>query len=280
MRQPLLKILHSPEVDLAVWEWPGADPPLLFAHATGFHGRCWDRIIRMFPDRRCLALDSRGHGRSGKPAPPCLWRAFGRDLVFVAETMNIRDAIGIGHSMGGHISTQAAAARPETYAAILLVDPTIFPPEYYGGTPPDASFTLRRRNQWKSPDEMYERFHARMPFQRWRSEILRDYCDYGVLPNGDGYILACPPPIEASIYENSKANDSNIYPEIALVRQPVTVMRAGRERQQDVFDLSASPTSPALASYFRNGRDVILPGASHYIAMEEPEAVAAEIRYF
>jgi pimeloyl-ACP methyl ester carboxylesterase len=207
-----------------------------------------------------------------------LWRSFGRDLVRVAGIFDIQGALGIGHSMGGHITVQAAAIRPETYAALLLVDPTIFPREYYGGPPPDASFTLRRRNEFESPDEMFERFRSRMPFEQWRPEILRDYCDYGLLPRDGRYVLACPPQVEASIYHYSKDATSNIYEEVAAVRQPVTVMRAGKPRDPEVFDLSASPTAPDLAAQFPNGREVVMREASHYIAMEEPEAVAAAIR--
>jgi len=271
-------MLHSRGIALAVWEWPGNDPPFLFAHATGFHGRCWDHIIRMFPGRHCLAVDARGHGRSGKPEPPYRWRAFGRDLVLVASMFEIEDAIGIGHSMGGHITVQAAAIRPETYSALLLVDPTIFPRAYYGGPAPDVAATLRRRNQFESPDQMFERFRERPPFAGWHPEILRDYCDYGVLPNGQGFVLACPPPVEASIYENSKETASDIYPEVAQVRQPVTVVRAARTRDPAVFDLRLSPTAPDLASHFANAREIVLENASHYIAMEEPDRVAAEIR--
>ena len=51
---------------------------------------------------------------------------------------------------------------------------------------------------------MFERFKDRLPFARWRPEILRDYCDYGVLPRDGQFVLACPPAVEASIYENSK----------------------------------------------------------------------------
>jgi pimeloyl-ACP methyl ester carboxylesterase len=273
-----LKFVGDAGKELAVWEWPGEDPPFLLAHATGFHGRCWDRIIRMFPERHCLALDARGHGRSSQPELPYHWRIFGRDMAAVAEHWDVRDSIGIGHSSGGHTTVQAAALRPHTYRALLLVDPTIFPPEYYGTEPPDASFTLRRRNVWASPDEMFERFKARPPFAGWRPEILRDYCNFGVLPRDGKFVLACPPAVEASIYLNSKEPESNIYPEVARIRHPVTVMRAGRERHPGKFDLAASPTAPDLASCFARGREVLLPGASHYIAMEEPEMVADEIR--
>ncbi len=277
-RTPELKFIGEPGNQLAVWEWPGLDPPFLFAHATGFHGRCWDRIIRMFPERRCLAADARGHGRSSQPELPYHWRMLGRDLAATAEHWDVRDAIGIGHSSGGHATVQAAALRPHAYRALLLVDPTIFPMEYYGTAPPDAAFTLRRRNSWASPDEMFERFKARPPFARWRPEILRDYCDFGLLPDNGRYVLACPPAVEASIYRNSKEPGSNIYAEVALVQHPVVVMRAGRERQNGIFDLAASPTAPDLASRFARGREVLLPEASHYIAMEQPEMVADEIR--
>ena len=276
-RIPELKFVGESGQELAVWEWPGEDPPFLLAHATGFHGRCWDRIIRMFPERHCLAVDARGHGRSSQPELPYHWRIFGRDMAAVAEHWDVRDAIGIGHSSGGHTTVQVAALRPHTYRALLLVDPTILPLEYYGTAAPDASFTLRRRNVWASPDEMFERFKARPPFARWRPEILRDYCDYGVLPRGGEFVLACPPAVEASIYLNSREPGSNIYAEVAQVRHPVVVMRAGRERQHGILDLAASPTAPDLASRFAHGREVLLAGASHFIPMEEPEMVAEEI---
>lgn len=263
-----------------MWEWPGEGPALLFAHATGFHGRCWDYIIRMFPQRHCLAIDGRGHGRSGKPEPPYYWRDFGCDLAAVAEHWNLRGALGVGHSMGGHTTVQAAALRPETYAALLLVDPTIYPFEYYGDPPPDASSTLRRRATWTSPEEMFERFRNRPPFAHWRPEILMDYCKFGLLPSGNQFVLACPPAVEASIYHTSKESGANIYPEIAMVRQPVVVMRAATVRPPGVFNLAASPTAVDLASKFAHGRDLVLQDASHYIAMENPERVAEEIVRF
>jgi len=277
-RTPELKFIGEPGEELAVWEWPGEDPPFLFAHATGLHGRCWEHIIRMFPERHCLAVDARGHGRSSPAELPYHWRIFGRDMTAVAEHWDVRDAIGIGHSSGGHTTVQTAAARPQTYRALLLLDPTIFPPEFYGTAPPDASFTLRRRNQWASADEMFERFKARPPFAGWRPEILRDYCEYGVLPRDGEFVLACPPAVEASIYENSKEPGSNIYAEVARIQQPVVVMRAGVQRQQAGFDPAASPTAPDLAGRFAHGREIVLPDASHFIPMEEPEMVGEEIR--
>jgi pimeloyl-ACP methyl ester carboxylesterase len=272
-----LRFIRLGEIEIAAWDWPGAGPPILFAHAAGFHARCWDQVVRALPGRRSVAVDLRGHGRSSKPAPPYPWRRFGEDLAGVADALGLAGAIGVGHSMGGHSMVSAACLRPAALAALLLIDPTIFPPERYGQKPFDASFVLKRRNRWASPQEMFERFRSRPPFVSWQPEVLRDYCQFGLLPDGDGFVLACPPPIETAIYSQSTAPDSNLYPEIPALEQPVTILRAGKPQGPEVSILSLSPTAPDLAAKFRRGRGLPLPDHDHYIPMADPELVAREI---
>jgi pimeloyl-ACP methyl ester carboxylesterase len=273
----VLRFADSGGVEIVAWEWPGADPAILFTHATGFHGRAWDEVIRRIPGRRRVAVEIRGHGRSAKPAPPYAWRDFGCDIAAIAETLGITGALGVGHSMGGHSTVCAAAFRPETYARLLLVDPTIFPPEAYGTEPPDASYIRKRKSIFQSAEEMIGRFRDRLPFSRWQSQVLRDYCEYGILPRGGSFVLACPPEIEASIYHESKTSQSNIYPEIARLTLPVTVIRAGRPRRPGVFDLSTSPTAENLASYFADAVDKVYADCTHYIPQEAPDRIAQEI---
>jgi lipase len=276
--RPTLSMMPVNGLELAVWEWPGEAPALLFAHATGFHGRCWDEVIRRLPGRRAIAVELRGHGRSAKPAPPYRWRDFGSDVAEIARWLELRDAVGVGHSMGGHSMTIAAASCPEAFASLLLIDPVIFPPEEYGAPlRNDSSYVAKRRNEWTSPAEMFERFRARPPFALWRPEVLRDYCDYGLLPRNGGYELACPPAIEASIYGACNEPSANPYELLGRIDQPVTVIRGGIPWNLEKFDLAASPTAPGLASNFPRGRDVLLEGRSHYIPMETPELVAAAL---
>jgi pimeloyl-ACP methyl ester carboxylesterase len=272
---PALHFVLSGDLRLAVWEWPGGDPPLLFAHATGFHGRCWDHIAREFPGRRALALEFRGHGRSSKPHPPIPWPDFAADVLAVARHFGLRDALAVGHSMGGHSLVSAAIQEPAIFAALVLVDPVLFPPEYYSAPPPDAAYIARRRNHWASPQEMWERFRPRLPFSRWQPEALRNYCDYALLPEGDAFALACPPALEAAIYGRCNAPENNLYAGIPGVAVPVTVLRAGTTPTTSTLDLNASPTASDLASKFPRGRDIFLPDHNHYIPMEAPELVVA-----
>ena len=273
-----LKCASRGGLDLAFWEWEGEDPALVLVHATGFHGRCWDQVIRHFPGRHVIAPDLRGHGRSAKPAPPYHWTAVGEDLAWLAEEWRLRDAVGVGHSMGGHTVVAASAIRPETFSRMVLVDPTIWPEKWYGQQALDASFIAKRRNAWSSPAAMYERFSDRLPFSRWKPEVLRDYCEFGLLPEGDGFVLACPPEVERSIYGHSMDAEANLHPSIPKMQQPVVVLRGGVEWNGVTFDLDASPTDPGLAGEFPHGQDVKLEGRSHYIPMETPELVADWVR--
>src|SRR5882762_2125300 len=118
-------------LNLRVWEWLGDGAPILFCHATGFHSRCWDQVIRRLHGRHCYALDFRGHGRSAKPDPPYRWRSFGEDAAELAQQLDLENAIGVGHSMGGHALTLAAALVPAAFSRLILLDPVIRPPDSY-----------------------------------------------------------------------------------------------------------------------------------------------------
>lgn len=273
-REPKLIEIAVGAVRLAVWDWPGEEPSLLFAHATSFHGRCWDAVIRKFPHRRCLAFDARGHGCSSKPAPPYHWSVFREDLLAILGHFEVSGAVGIGHSMGGHTLAAIAAVRPASFRALVLADPTIRGPVDYETPPFDVSFVRKRRARWSSPDEMFESFRGRPPFERWRPEVLRDYCDFGLVSQGAAFVLACPPDVEASIYENSKEPETKLHGILGSVRVPVVVLRAGYDGD---LPFSRSPTDPLLASRFANGRDVLLADRTHFIPMEAPELVAEYI---
>ena len=273
-------------VQMVSFEWGPVDgETVVMAHATGFHARCWDATVAALgAGYRVIAVDQRGHGRSGKIGP-FRWDGFGADLVELLEQLEVLDAIGVGHSMGGHAMVQAAARLPERFGRLVLIDPVIMDPQAYEGWADDRPFespeehpVARRRADFGSWEDMFERFRDRHPFRLWREDVLRDYCRYGVLrkPNGGGCTLACPPIVESSIYLES--GGTGIHDAVGLLPHPVLVVRAKRrEIRQGEMDFSHSPTWPGLADAFPRGRDVYRPDLSHFIPMQEPELVAAAI---
>ena len=272
-------------VDLAYFEWGNpAGPTVLMLHATGFHARCWDGVVRSLgDDHRVIAVDQRGHGRSDKRGP-YEWSEFGADAAALVDELDLEEVVGVGHSMGGHAVTQAAAQRPHRFRALLLIDPVILDPTVYADHPMFASAeahpVARRRNRWQSVEEMFDRFADRHPFNLWDPAVLLDYCRFGLLADGDGFELACPPLVEASIYQGSAGRD--IGDAIRTLPHPVAVLRAqGRDadtRGTGTMDFARSPTWPGLAAAFPNGRDIHHPELSHFIPMQRPDLVAEEVR--
>ena len=284
-------------VDLAYFDWgsPSARPTVLLVHATGFHARCWDGVVRALGNNwHVIAVDMRGHGRTSKQGPYD-WRQFGDDVAAFAEALDLNEIIGVGHSMGGHAVTSAAAQHPNRFAALLLVDPVILDPTAYAQHQ-HTSFAeakqhpvSRRRNVWGSAEEMFHHFAHRRPFSFWQPDVLMDYCRFGLLPQtaqgageagragAEGFVLACPPLVEATIYTGSAGRD--IVDVVASVAQPVVVLRAHRKAERDgPMDFSQSPTWDGLAAAFPNGRDVYLPHLTHFIPMQRPDLVAEHIR--
>ncbi len=260
-----------------------SDGTILLVHATGFHARCWDRTVDLLGDSHIISLDMRGHGRSDN-VPPFTWDQFGADVGAFIEALSLSKITGVGHSMGGHSIVSAAAKDEGCFARLVLVDPVILAPEAYQSrtvnhepwlTESGQHPVARRRNQFDSPEAFYDNLSGRGSYAQWRPEVLKDYCDYGLVPDpeGPGFVLACPPSVEAAIYMGSSGD--NIYQAVAAIGLPVTVLRA-REREDDrgVMDFSSSPTWPALASHFQNGLDVHLPHLTHFIPMQDPPLTA------
>lgn len=267
------------DAEIAWYEWgkPG-DTPIVLSHATGLHARCWDGVVSHLDGFHVIAADHRGHGQSSK-TPPFGWSQFGADLIALINELDLLDVSGVGHSMGGHCMVQAAASEPKRFRQLTLFDPVIFEPSVYAMTAhvSDRQHPVaKRRNTWDSPQQMIDKFRNRAPFSRWHPDVLRDYCQHGLVRDGDVYRLACPPEVEARIYTSSM--DMNIFDHIPLVEAPVTVVRAeARGFEAAAKDFSASPTWPELASQFLNGHDRYLPEYSHFMPMENPALAASLI---
>ncbi|MEL6149450.1 MAG: alpha/beta hydrolase [Chloroflexota bacterium] len=256
-------------------------PSVVFYHATGFHGRCWDEIIRQLAGVHCVVMDTPGHGRSELPNFDRTWQQYGSDAAGLVTTMNLTGAVGVGHSMGGNMVVRAAAQNPAAFSHLLLIDPVIFPREQFTHTSSNADdhFVLNRRREFASVEDMMNRFRGRGPFKNWHEQILQDYCQFGVRKVNQHYELACPPELEAHIYSGARmVQFADIHDAVATVPCPVTVIRCSDGVAKTANDLDKSPTAPDLASTFTSGTDHHHPEHSHFMPMEAPDTIATYIK--
>lgn len=78
-------------------------------------------IDELAKDFRVIALDARGHGKSGKPHDP---QAYGVNMM--EDVIRLMDHLGIlrahiaGYSMGGGITLQAVATYPDRFYSAIL----------------------------------------------------------------------------------------------------------------------------------------------------------------
>lgn len=280
MSKPQQRTLKSQGLEICFFEWSGRGRPLIFVHATGFHARCWDQVIAGFRDRHCIALDMPGHGRSESPDKVSDWLGYAQTVIDLVDSLDLADVLAIGHSMGGHSISFAALQRPKRFGGLVLIDPVMTDPEktpLWTEIDPAELPIVRRRNHFASADEMYELFKTKLPFQTWDAAVLRDYCDYGLLPAHDGFELACSPLFEAQTYVASGPQLS--LEELAQIRIPVDVVRARpRDPKSLEFNFQLSPTWPKLAEHLPQGQDHLLAELSHFIPMEEPALTIELIR--
>jgi pimeloyl-ACP methyl ester carboxylesterase len=275
--------LPTPDGDICWFEWgePGDAASLLLLHATGFHARCWDGVVAALPaGTHVIAPDHRGHGRSFRPATLADWGASADVLLPLVDRLDGRPLVGCGHSMGGHILTRLAAQRPGAFRHIVLIDPVIMDPAFYAGqdavpVPDSADHPVaRRRGRWDSAEQMRARFAERPPYANWDARILADYCTHGLLPapEGEGLELACPPALEASVYQNALRTDPYLW--LSKLTVPVTLIRAPAGSRDGELDFSTSPTWLGLGAAIGAQRDELWADNSHFIPMESPERVA------
>ncbi|MEP2101848.1 MAG: alpha/beta hydrolase [Parasphingorhabdus sp.] len=285
--QPTENRFQQGDTDLCYFEWGNPDhQTILMVHATGFHARCWDKTIAALPSGyHVIAVDQRGHGRSAKPDSLSEWSLMARDIRAFVDGLDLQNIVGVGHSMGAHVIVQVADVMPERFERLVLVDPTITEPEAYQNPPaladidPNQNPVSRRRNSWASPEAMFAAFKDRHPFSLWQPDVLMDYCQYGLLPadDGNGFVLACPSYLEASVYEGFRSVDP--YPLVKRNILPVVILRA-QSVDDDVTaarDFANSPTWPNLVNIYPNAQEVHMPELSHFMPMQDPKRIAGYI---
>jgi pimeloyl-ACP methyl ester carboxylesterase len=271
-------------VDVA-WYPIGADevndasrPPLLLAHATGFHGRAFAPLAgALSASYACVAFDERGHGDTPTPDDGSFdWQGFGRDALAVVDNAELDRPFGVGHSAGGAASLLAEIARPGTFRALYCYEPIVAPidqppPGREPGMPnPLAVAARKRRDVFPSKQAAYDNYASKPPMGTFHPDALRAYVDHGFEELDDGTVrLKCRPESEARTYEMGYRHGA--FAGMPAVRCPVTIAwgSATTTLGPEVFN--------AHVARLPAGRAEPLDGLGHFGPFEDPARLARSV---
>ena len=106
------------------WGSRGAQP-IMFHHGWPLSADDWDNQMMFFlaEGYRVIAHDRRGHGRSDQTDGGNEMDTYAADVAELVTTLNLKNAIHIGHSTGGgEVTCYVARAEPGRVAKAVLVD--------------------------------------------------------------------------------------------------------------------------------------------------------------
>jgi non-heme chloroperoxidase len=105
-------------------DW-GSGQPVVFSHGWPLNADAWDEQLFFFASNgyRAIAHDRRGHGRSTQTWAGNDMDTYADDLAGLVKTLELKDAIHVGHSTGGgEVAHYMGRHGTERVAKAVLVD--------------------------------------------------------------------------------------------------------------------------------------------------------------
>ena len=104
----------------------GTGPAVVFVHGFGASLYSWRHQLEpvLQAGYRVVAFDNAGFGFSDHAAGAFDNAAYTKLLLALLDSLEIPDAVLVGHSMGGQIAAEVAVAAPHRVRGLVLLDPS------------------------------------------------------------------------------------------------------------------------------------------------------------
>ncbi len=232
----------------------------VLVHGVMLSAATWTPQLRGL-EGRVVAVSLRGHGQSRAGSEGYAFDRLAADLVEVLEELGVRDAVLVGHSMGGMVALLLALSRPHDLSRyvrrLLLLASTAGPIV----SSPLAAFVTASARRVLSGAERRGRGPMPTSATLWAARVA-----FGASPSPAAVDLLCgmldsmSPGAFAGVLPHLLAFD--VRDRLAAVELPVHVVVGSR----DV--LTPPRTSRVIVERVPRGRLTLLPGCGHMVMLE------------
>jgi len=258
-------------------DWGPKDAqPIVFHHGWPLSADDWDAQMMFFllKGYRVVAHDRRGHGRSTQTDTGNEMDTYAADVIALADHLDLKNAIHVGHSTGGGEAIHyAARAKPGRVAKVVLI----------GAVPPIMLKTLA--NPGGLPIEVFDGFRSALLANR--AQFFRD------IPEGPFYGFNRPgAKVSQGLIDNwwrqgmtggAKAHydcikafsETDFTDDLKKVDVPVLIMHGEDDQIVPIAD-----SAHLAIKLVKKGALKTYPGLPHGMASTHPEIINADLLAF
>ena len=258
-------------------EYPGEEPAIVLMHGFPDNLHLYDRLLPwLITSRRVVTFDFLGWGASDKPAgyPYTAANQVG-DFDAVIAQLKLEQVVLVAHDASGPPAIDWALAHAERVAALVLLNtyyctmPTLRPPEaiWLFSTP-------RVRNVARVASQAFDNWLFRRLYWWQVGRFMREAADreellpllyrqFAVTPSALGAFFRLNEDLLPTVRDHTKR-----IPQMQAFSRPVRIIFGASDPYLNVG------VARRFHELFPTSELFLLPGAYHYVQIDEPEQVA------
>jgi len=250
----------------------GSGHPLLLIAGVGYSSWYWKWIVPdLALDFQVITFDNRGAGDSEKPPGSYTVEMMAADTAGLLDSLVIKGAYVMGHSLGGFIAQELVVSRPDLVSKLILASTT------HGGTKvipitPEALQVMTDREG--NPLELVQRgiqIACAPGFQESSPATVKELVEYR-------FSNPVPPDhYHAQVMAGAGMaafSDEQVAERMAAIKVPTLVLFGEHDK------VVPPGNAELIAGKLRDARVHILRGAGHMFPIEAPDATVEVIRQF
>lgn len=258
------------------------DHAMVFIHGALCDHSDWSSQWRHFASsHRILALDLVGHGQTAGAVGRMGIKSYAKDIQGLCRELGLSKIVLVAHSMGCRVALQCALDMPDAIASLVLLDGAYLSPRPTTGLPTEARQSLAQAAH-QQVLSIYSSAQVPDTLRAAFGQMFFDERFSGLKEKVIARALTAPETLARELMPDFAAWDvMNMENALRDITVPIlaicsTAFNSSRRRIMLSKD-DSSPWLQALQSHAKSAEIVRYSDAGHFVMVEQPERVNADI---